>query len=517
METNKPSSFIKRIDQYLLKNSPVTWSTRIHTACLYGLGFSMLLLIISFIVSNDPRKGTDIYYWVTLVIIISLLAFIFWMIYLLRFNVFKRYGSWKSTDTLKTFIFYFFITLIIVSWPFIPPIVESARANAAYSSEELAKDINDMNIKVCQLERDSIDRRFKADTFEIKNSVIGSQLKYSQDRTDNNIMADSTDSIMTDEVAVPAHVYESDNYYFIDSASLRGKLAQADSLKKISDSVYVIYECPDYNFVYQYSIDYEDKINVLSSMDLYRRALKYKQVINKENTKNELVSILKKYNVSNNDRKQERWIGRGFDYSHQTYMGKIRDKYDLDEVNHVLGNIAEKKYRWDESTINTCWRVAYYITLCLSMFVLIYRHSTKKIFFLSLLTGVVLTIFTGIVIAMTRSDNAFNIWCISYFILFALIASLIVNSRNRNGITGISLNLSLFMTPFMPLIITATYYESLRSQYRNSENLIEYSKYFENEQLHYFLSEIGGVLLLVLLLATIYQKAYRKWFALPEL
>ena len=149
---NKPTySFIKKIDQYLLKNFPVTWSSRIHTAGIYGIGFSLLAAFLSFIVPNDPRNNTTIYYWIVLLAILSLLGFIFWMIYLLRFNVFKRFGKWSSMDTLKSFIFYFIITLIIISWSFIPPVIESVRANMKYTSEELATDINTMNIKICQL------------------------------------------------------------------------------------------------------------------------------------------------------------------------------------------------------------------------------------------------------------------------------------------------------------------------------------------------------------------------------
>ena len=120
----KPS-FLKHLDKYLLKNFPVSWSSRIHSAGLYGIGFAILIFFFSFIAPNDPRNRSTIYYWITLAIILSLLGFVFWMIYLLRFNVFKRYGLWKATDTVKTYAFYFIITLIIVSWAFIPPITES--------------------------------------------------------------------------------------------------------------------------------------------------------------------------------------------------------------------------------------------------------------------------------------------------------------------------------------------------------------------------------------------------------
>ncbi|HET6766705.1 MAG TPA: hypothetical protein VFH08_04885, partial [Chitinophagaceae bacterium] len=225
---------IKKIDQHLLKNNPVTWSSRIHTAGIYGLGFALLILIISFIAPNDPRDNSTIHYWIILISVISLLAFIFWMIYLLRFNVFKRYGKWKSTDTVKTFIYYFIVILVIVSWPFIPPVIESARANAAYTSEELTADINTMNVKICLLEQDSVDKRFRRDTFEIDNSVTRLQRRYEPVE-------------MYRQEAV--EVADADNYYLVDTATLRSRLVIVDSVKKITDSIYVIFSCPDYKFI----------------------------------------------------------------------------------------------------------------------------------------------------------------------------------------------------------------------------------------------------------------------------
>ena len=72
------------------------------------------------------------------------------------------------------------------------------------------------------------------------------------------------------------------------------------------------------------------------------------------------------------------------------------------------------------------------------------------------------------------------------------------------------------MTPFMPLIVTALYYESLRNRYRFSGDPEQYDTLFKNAELHYFVSEIGGFVLLIVLLTTVYQQAYKKWYALPE-
>src|SRR5262249_13143809 len=131
------------------------------------------LLLISFIVPDDPRNPEEVYNWIVLISVISLLAFVFWMIYLMRFNVFKRFGEWKKLDTVKTFLLYFLVILIIVSWPFIPPIVQSIRADNKYSAAELINDVNAMNVKLCQLEKDSVNKRFSSDTLQLKNNLNG--------------------------------------------------------------------------------------------------------------------------------------------------------------------------------------------------------------------------------------------------------------------------------------------------------------------------------------------------------
>src|SRR5690349_2465534 len=99
-------ALINEVDKRLLKNSPVTWSTRIHLAGYYGFGFLLLIFVICFIAPDDPRNYSSTLTWIILLSIVSLLAFVCWMIYLLRFNVFKRFGKWTKWDTLKTFLAY---------------------------------------------------------------------------------------------------------------------------------------------------------------------------------------------------------------------------------------------------------------------------------------------------------------------------------------------------------------------------------------------------------------------------
>jgi len=494
-------SFINKLDKQLLKNNPVTWSTRIHLVLYYGILFSALILLISFIAPTDPRNETVIYYWIILLGIISLLAFVCLMIFLLRFNVFKRFGKWNSLDTLKTFLLYFFITLLIVSWPFIPPIAESIRANAAYSSDELVKDVNDINIRICQLEQDSIETRFSRDTYQLKESIKGSEMRTVYNNDDHSVTDDDPGS-----------------YYYTDTVNLRSKLEEADSVKQVNDSVWVIYDCPDYRFIYEYSLEDKSSRQLLSSMDLYRLVLQDKKPVNKELVKKELGRLFVKYSKLHNVES----LSAGFDESYydevRSYLSKIRDKYDLYLVNHRFENITEKKYRWSPGVIEVSWRVTYYLTLALALLILIFRHTTRRTFFLSLLTAVVLSILTGLFVAISPySEGSFYTWMIIYYIIFCVLSALVITAKNRNVVSGIALNLAVFITPIMPLIITAAYYSALHKKYDYIYRWESYDRFFQNEEYHYFLAEIGGFVLLFLLLATFYQKAYKKWFSQPEL
>jgi hypothetical protein len=490
----KPS-FIKKLDAQLLRNNPVTWSTRIHMIGYYGFGVTLLLVLLCFFVPDDPRENDQIHNWIVLISVISLLAFVTWMIYLLRFNVFKRFGKWNKLDTLKTFLLYFLITLIIVSWPFIPPIVQSIRADNKYSTDSLVRDVNAMNIQLCQLEKDSLDKRFSADTLQLKESVNGVVQK--------EIYNENPDAVSNNG-----------NYYYSDTASLRARMMTADSIQKLSDSIYVFYECPDFRFVDLYQGYTTDDVKVFSSMRLFADVIRDNTPIDKNAVKKELGQLLVKYSKYHD----AGLLSAGSDYYYgydQPSTARVRDKYDLRYVNNGIANIVQKKYRWDKGTIAASWRAAYYVTICLSLLVVIYRHTTRRTFFLALLSSVVLSILTALFLMMSPgNEGGFYTWVIFYFIGFAIITATVANSRNRNVISGIALNLLVFLTAFIPLVCTALYYSSLRARYSYWNTANEYL--FKNESLHYFIAEIAGFGLLVILFATIYRAAYRKWFALPD-
>src|SRR5687767_10586332 len=143
--------WLKTAEQKLLLNKPGIWSTRIHLVLYYGVLFILVLAALCFFEPWDVRSQSTTELWIGFVSIISGIGLIVWLIYLLRFNVFKKYGIIHPLYGLITFVLYFIATGIIVLFTYVHPVVESVRANRAFGNEEIVQDMNAMNIKIGQL------------------------------------------------------------------------------------------------------------------------------------------------------------------------------------------------------------------------------------------------------------------------------------------------------------------------------------------------------------------------------
>lgn len=496
---NTPSSansFWRKIDHQGLIHKPVLWSTRLHRVVPLVLGAGAVLFLLFYLFATDPRNDSKTYVGVVLLSIVSLIGFVFWMIFLLRFNVFKRFGNWTTLDSLWHFLAYFLIVLLLTAFPIIPRVTESIRASQAYSTSELVNDINLINEKICLLERDSLDLTFESDTFHWRQGIIG--------REDRRVYIDSLEY----ERITP-------HYSYVDSASFAYSMANSDSTVRIGDSVVVVFECPDFQWVYGYQIDDVSGLSVMSSMELYRRFLARKKDIDRKAATKVLFERIRKYDPSN----------PGHPYSPEETPGVYSTssspsaKYDVGAVQAALNNISEKKYRWDNGAIAFTLRFLYYFSLGLSMLVFIFRHSTRRTFFLSLLTALILTILTGLFMSVGRSSfSNFLGWMFFYFLLFSFLAGIIFFQKNRSVVNGIALNLGVYMVPLMPLFVVAFYYEQLHDQYRRLpyDPLINEALIFQHEKLHYHMAEIVGFLLLLVLIPLVIGKLYKRWYSLPE-
>jgi uncharacterized membrane protein len=495
MKVKRPlaPAFINQLDEYLLLHKPDTWSARAHLVVYYGLLFIAVLAGICFIAPNDPRAETIIYLWCVFTGILSLVAFIVWLIYLLRFNVFKRFGIVTAGDRVKTFLLYFLSIGMMVLAVYVPPYVESVRANKAYGLDEIVSDMDDMNLGICSLAYDSLPHYWHQEHFLVRNN--DSYL---------NVLIPSQDE--TDPDGQVVNTRGGNRSYVIDSGSLRSKLALADSVRKINDSVYTIYTCPDYKFVDAYQSIFTTKS--LTNKDLYEKVIRHYVRPDKAKTTAALITLVKKYVPDYEERlKDDR-------NSYSGYYDRIKETYFVNSVNRNMDHILDRKYRWQGRNLNAFIHVFFYVTTILSLLVFIFRHSTVKTFFLTLLSAVLILIITSLFGAFLDINdiNVFVI-CIIYYCLFFLLSLMAIKSRVRNIVAGIGLNLTVALTAWLPVTIVALYYGLLRYRHRN-DNIIPIDH--DRESMHYLYAEIIGVVLLLVLIETLFKFLYRKWYASPE-
>ena len=499
MENNRPGipHFLQKIDAYLLKNKPALWSTRTHLVAYFGLLFSTILSVICWLVYFNFKQRSDAGIWAGFVGLISFIGLVFWLLFLLRFNVFKRFGNWKKGEGIQTFALYFLNIGIMVWVVFLPFTIECIKTNMQFSNNEISNDINEINETVCRLEHAILPQKFNAEFYKI--------IPYVENNHSNEaVEASQAEALPTD--LTTTSIVKRNNYIYIDTLQLRTKLLDTDSAQKINDSLYVFYEAPTYQFVKCSINDEYATVKQLTNIKLYYKIVKNAPPLtNRTALLNRMNYFKEKYFVENNY--------NSYNKENKQYDDIVNERYGLKEIENGIDNIASKKYWWAEGK-NGFIRIFLYTTFILTLLLFIFRHSTTKTFFLSILTALVLLILSSLFIAVTNiGEFGILLMLVLYYIVFASIAINTHQFKIRTAINGIALNITFFCTYFLPMIATALYYTW---QHKIHENDILYAKTYDDRAFASTLAEIIGLVLFIILLEPVFKKLYKKWYALPE-
>jgi hypothetical protein len=281
-----------------------------------------------------------------------------------------------------------------------------------------------------------------------------------------------------------------------------------DSIRSISRGVVITYDFFDLAFVKENRVNENASVHVKSTKDLYYSAYKNHD-INPNAARLELQKLLDKYSYGHED---------DYYYNSNNYedmSASIRGRYRLYAAESGIDRISDRKYRLYKLDYSDYIRAVYYFALVITLLVFVFRHSTVKTYFLSLLVGVVLSILSGLFVAVLRlHESGIYGLMIFYFISFAIISMLIFSAKKRSVITGIALNAFVLMTPFIPIICVAMYYYNRRSDY------YEFNAYdaafYATRSLHFHIAEFAGGIILLILVETLFKRLYRAWYASPE-
>lgn len=492
-------AFLQKLDTKLLLNKPAIWASRAHLVLYFAAFFALLLFMFCYVVFFDAKQYSNINNWGVFIGLLVFIGLVFWLIYLLRFNVFKRYGNWGAFDGWRDFILYFISIGAMISVCFIPSAVQTMRANQQFGDEEIINDINELNIHACRLEYNILPLVWTPDSCQLVDKRRG----YVEDNITN-------DQAARDTLADVPMILATNRYRLIDSAELSNKLQYADSLIKLNDSMYVFYECPNYRFASTYNADEFSTSKMMGPADIYRRYLMHYKTPDRTALQKRMKELQTKYAVNS----------RYYSDDYRTlepndnYETRISKKYDFARINNGLYNIVQKKQTWRQDW-DFYLRTCYYLTLVLTMLVFIFRHSTIKTFFLSALTAVLLSIITGLMMVFSYGDEGIAVlsFMILYYVVFAGIALSIFATKSRTAVQGIGLNLCLFGTPFIPLIFLG-----LTKQIRENNQAFDPDRVVDHhyEALQVVVAETAGFFILILLIQPLFKKLYRKWYSAPQ-
>ncbi len=499
MANNRPfiPGFIQKLDASLLLKNPSVWSARTHFVFLFFLPVAFATIALTAYFFRDARANHGIESFTACMIIISLISAVIWMVYLLRFNVFKRFGKLSFLDGLITYILYFVNFALIMLLPFIPAVVQQYQANKQFSDDEIASDVNHMNKMLVQLERKQIPTDFVIEQFILTDDSI--KLFNNSNYTEPvAVQAADTAAVFAEQ----QYGYNGDRFTYFSSETLDEFRMANDSLVQINDSVFKKYNYPNLQFVS--SNQYYE--NNFYGQSLTNRAL-YEYMRDVPASKRaSLLDSVKFYKTKYAD-----VDGQFYNYyeNQQNYGGdfheKIKRSYTLNTPNDVISTVVRRKNEL-KNDLEIVVRVWYYPALILSILVFVFRHTTRKTFFLSILVGVIIAIITGLIIGLSNGEEitVFTLF-IAYCILFGVIAFLGLLAKRRQFIFGMATGFFMVMLPFMPLIVRM--YQIEKASWFDSN--VTYA----NLSYHY---ELAGFVLLLILVQPVFRFLFRRWYALPQ-
>ncbi len=469
---NRPFAprILKKLDEKWMKKHPLLWSSRIHLVLYYGALLLIPILLIAFFTYFPPLSENSPWVGNILLTVISIICIVIWLIYLLRFNPYKRFYIEKPLSFLRTYLLYLFMFIFFLSWIFIPQYVGYLGTKLRFSKSQINIDLNALNNSLAG------EVLHKAPDYFV---LIKEQITISK--------ADSIEYSYADPTKIIDTTTYEDRLYKIERTY--------DSYKKINDTLIEVTTYPPFSFITEHYYNSE------SGKDW--RIKKYQDFITKPQTYDEyhkkVLEITDKYlslGISNSS-----YYNYYKDYNdnpnkYEKIEKEFRDKYRLDTVRNNM-NVLDRKLNFIVE-LNLYLRVIFYFAMGLAMLLFMFRHSNAKAFFLSLLSVFILFLITLVFTFAIRLDEnqLIDLLC-AYSAICLIIGLSILADKRKVMVKMIALNLFYMGTLFLPLAVA---------------DRIDHQWFEKN----YLMVEILSFVAMLMLMVIMYRPLYRKWYTLPD-
>ncbi len=497
--------FLQKFDSKLLLRNPSVWSARTHLVLYFFLLFGVVCSAIAFLYFKDARGNQNVEVFTAFTVIVALIAMVFWLIFLLRFNVFKRFGKLSFFEGVVIYLLYFINTGMIVLIPFLPAIVQSYCANRQFSSDEIVKDVNHLNVMLTKLEFENLPKYWDKNYYVVTSdsTLLNRGTEMATIAVDAVAEVDTVVASNANEAYEDSRPFYNRNFTYIDAGAIDEYRMNGDSIVQENDTSFILFQAPGLQFVEVNSYS-SDQINLalFTNREIYNVA----RSTSKSNAA-VMQDSIKYYKAKYADIDGHYLNNYGYyDQNNTGYFEKIKEKYKISPTGGVISDILDRK-NFLLSEVEIFIRVWYYPTLFLSLLIFIFRHTTVKTFFFSILAAVILAILTGLVISVTSrmEEIMFLNILFAYSILFGVLSVVGLTAKRRLFVFGMSIGFFLISIPMLPLLGRLIYLYKRRFE-------LNYEGFDE----HNFTYEIAGFVLLLFVIQFLVGWLYRKWYALPQ-
>jgi hypothetical protein len=568
---NRPllPGFLKRLDNYLLKNKPDIWTTRVHLTVWYSLLTTITLCALYYLANGDARTARFERSWMPYISTICAVGLIVYVIYVVRFNVFKRFGNLKIAKHGALQFIYITIAIGSIGLPaVVPNITEAFWAHQQYTKSEIIKDARAINFQYHLLDQ-TLGLNWNSTRIKVVSDTNDAHLVYWMSRAEYNeklrrdsiaamqpnattIGPNNNNAIAVAEAVVETMAAEAQDYQekffktwlpyvtrnqadlektpfgeidaYVHQSIIDSILKQKDSIINKGNGEYILYDCPNLhtcNAPFSRDEDYRDSDSasamqsskkIYDALNAYQKPLdfnkeltKFDTLCNKYITPLALNEIIESNSSGQIDRKD----------------AMIR------AVENSMDNIATKMDQASFRNIFIRFNFILIGAMCLSVLLLIFRHSTPRAFWLSALSFILLFILTVLIADSTRSFNNPQFVLFAYSLLFILIAFSTYSATRRTLFHGIGINIAVLALCALPTLIFSVITTMAQEALQNAESMHIYTP-TQNEIIAQLQARVDTLdrftfylplvtlIICIALFAFVIAPLYKKWYSMPS-
>jgi hypothetical protein len=562
---NRPlvPNFLKRLDNYLLKNKPDLWSTRVHLAVWYSLLTTVAITFLYYLGNRDAREETFFRTWYPYVLVLCILGLITYIFYVVRFNVFKRFGNLNIHKHGARQFFFSAVAIASMCLPLVvPSIAESFWANNQYKKLEIVQDAAAINFQYHIVEKTASEPwsqqhvKVVSDTNDIHlvrwmdSAEYAAKCKQDSINAGLSMHAQFTNRVATPVEAAPATSASQDTIIrniktwtpisyrsevdlekvpfgdvdmYLHTSYLDSILKEQDSVISKGNNEYIFYTCPALDnctspFTEPTNNGTTDtNFTLATHKQIYYQLKAYGTPKSAQEEQTQLQKLCDKYIT--HSQVQDR---RSDFYATQA---QINNDW-LYDVESSMSNIADKMRQGEMHSIVFYLNVTLVSSICLALLLFIFRHTTQKTFWLSALVLMLVLIVTSLLgISLKWNDDPASVYFM-YTLIFAVSAASTYKALHRKLWQGIAINISVIAVCALPAVVFTTISNNYSSKLYALEQQEIYTAAHEAliasaqakvdfmNALSIYMPSICFILCLILF-AFVFAPLYKKWYSMP--